>query len=444
MRIAITCVVSLNVGDTAIMYGMIRTLKETFGDHISITIFDPKAEVASKYFPDLKFKKMMYHNVTDNKNKYLKRIFRPFQLFRFRVGLYLYLRKTRFLHRIWLKKSEIEGINEYLNSDLVISSGGTYLVENYIMKPKIFEYQLITRLKKPLVFFTQSLGPFRKPSNREYFKQLFDKAALVLLRDQKSYHNLLEIGVQNDNCYVVSDAAFALAENIKEVEKRSLLPHRTPLRVAISVREWAHFKKKNSDVGMNQYLTSIRDLCLHLVETYNAQVTFVSTCQGIREYWTDDSRIAAHIMNMLPKKYHSNAVLDSSFRNPSQLTSFLKEFDFVVSTRLHMAILATGVGVPVIPIAYEFKTQELFRTFELECLVLDIEDIDSKELIEKVKYLLDHMQEVRGKINHKVQLEKEKADGVSRFIKKAYENYAANDREARLECGKTEQARIGV
>jgi colanic acid/amylovoran biosynthesis protein len=49
-----------------------------------------------------------------------------------------------------------------------------------------------------------------------------------------------------------------------------------------------------------------------------------------------------------------------------------------------MAILGICAGVPVLPIAYEFKTRELFRSLGLEEWVTDIEDADEAVFSELV------------------------------------------------------------
>jgi colanic acid/amylovoran biosynthesis protein len=59
----------------------------------------------------------------------------------------------------------------------------------------------------------------------------------------------------------------------------------------------------------------------------------------------------------------------------------LRTFDWVVATRMHFAILALGVGIPVLPIAYEFKTEELFKLLGYDSEVPQIEGLTSESLI---------------------------------------------------------------
>jgi colanic acid/amylovoran biosynthesis protein len=83
----------------------------------------------------------------------------------------------------------------------------------------------------------------------------------------------------------------------------------------------------------------------------------------------------------------------------------LKNFDFVIATRLHMAILAMCVGVPVIPIAYEFKTSELFEKLGLSKWVIDIEKIDPIDLIHLVNDFREQLQDIRNILAKEVEKE---------------------------------------
>ena len=46
--------------------------------------------------------------------------------------------------------------------------------------------------------------------------------------------------------------------------------------------------------------------------------------------------------------------------------NLLREMDLIIATRLHMSILALISGTPVYPIAYEFKTVELYHSLGYE------------------------------------------------------------------------------
>ena len=124
---------------------------------------------------------------------------------------------------------------------------------------------------------------------------------------------------------------------------------------------------------MESYCAVMAELVKDLIERRGAHLTFISTCQGAPEYWTDDSRMAEQIVSRLPERLRRDARIDHRFRRPNELIDALSSFDLTIATRLHAAILSLCAGTPVLPIAYEFKTSELFQRFGLGDAVIDIE-----------------------------------------------------------------------
>ena len=96
-----------------------------------------------------------------------------------------------------------------------------------------------------------------------------------------------------------------------------------------------------------------------LVKNLQAEVTFLSTCQGIPEY-EDDSEIARRVVERLAKSTAARVRVVREFVRFDSLLKRLSEFDLVLATRMHMAILSLMAGTPAIPFVLEFKTKELF------------------------------------------------------------------------------------
>lgn len=250
---------------------------------------------------------------------------------------------------------------------------------------------------------------------------------MILLRDRKSKENILDLGVKNANIHVAADAAFALADSSAIEAAKNIEGFPSVPNIAISVRDWQHFKTISPDLGRKKYLKSIEAGIEHLVKNHGAKITFISTCQGISEYWTDDSKVALEITKNLLPNVANYVSLDRNFHSPQELAKIVKTFDLVISTRLHMAILSLGAGIPVLPIAYEFKTQELFKNFDLENLVVDIEEIDRQLIINSIDSFITSINEIRQKLFPAVQKEYERAWTSNALIKKAWKQLQVNN-----------------
>ncbi|MBW4509589.1 MAG: polysaccharide pyruvyl transferase family protein [Scytonematopsis contorta HA4267-MV1] len=426
MKIIISNTVTLNGGDAAILLSIIDLFRNAFGDDIDFVIYDSQPEIASRYYPNLVFRELLYFQLGKApKIKFLEKFFsyvlRLINLPRIYLGAWLIQHNLGLVSKILLSQSELEDINHYKSADIVVSTGGTYLVENYALLPRIFDYKVTLLMQRPLVFYTQSMGPFSRQSNRQILSNIFDKALLVLLRDELSYKYVQDLDFNSSNVQVSSDVVFSLANelDLKQACEQSF-PKGSCLKIAISVRYWPHFKNSNTIDGMTKYKQAISAFTTYVVDKYQAEVTYISTCQGIPEYWVDDSKVAEEIFDLLPENIQKYVEVNNNFHTPKILLNFLKSHDLVVATRMHMAILALSAGTPVLPIAYEFKTQELFRRLGLGKWVQDIETTNAESITSLFDSFISALPENRQQLFAKVAQEREQALSSITFVKKAF------------------------
>ena len=337
-------------------------------------------------------------------------------LWRLRVSGWLMKHGLDWISTLLTSTEERKTLQDYLEADLVLASGGTYLVPKYNLLRPFAEYELILALGKPLGFMPQSLGPFEGLRTEDRIRQTFRSAAFISVRDNQSRKHLMALGIPRELIRVVPDSAFALAstsdadpakgsvpvqttgmaERGDTPISRSTRPTTLAFTVAVSVRDWAHFENQEPDNGMDGYLKAVAGLIQWLVEQHRARVTLISSCQGIPEYHTDDSRVAGQVAARLPTQIAEHVEVDRGFRDPTDLKQALANYRFVVATRMHVAILALCAGVPVVPIAYEFKTQELFESMGLQKLVSPIDGITAEALITSVQSLIAEETRIRA------------------------------------------------
>ncbi|HHH31663.1 MAG TPA: hypothetical protein ENK57_25400 [Polyangiaceae bacterium] len=349
MNIVITNTVTLNGGDAAILEALMVIVRRRF-PQARFTIFDSQPGIAARYHGH-DFRQLMHQGLPNKRREAHER--------RLLAAASLWRRSPA--ARLLCRGDEASSLATYAAADRVISTGGTYLVEAYDLTHRLFELEICERLGQPVTFFTQSLGPFHDPRNRQALRRAFGHSPLVLLRDERSRRHLLELGVDPTKLHVVADVVFGVAEpDVLEAARERPIPDGGPRRVAISVREWKHFESVSAEEGMARYEAAIAALATRLAAG-GTEVVFLSTCQGIAEYWTDDSALAVRIRERLSAETRRHVHVDRRFRRPQDLIAELGTFDLVVATRMHMAIMALVAGTAVLPIAYEFKTEELFE-----------------------------------------------------------------------------------
>lgn len=422
MNIIIENAVCLNTGDAAIMLAIRKVLRETFGENITLTVFDSDAETCAalypaSLYPDITFRPLL-----------APRLFRwnPHAGRRRRLADGLRNLKTKTALRLWAKgvsaakcllsAADRGDLSVYKDSALVITTGGTYLVEHYDMELRFLQFDIDRTLGKPPVFFTQSLGPFRKERNREKLRPVLASSHLILLRDQASRDNLSGMVADGEKCHVVADSVFAFADRAKLEElvgEKTDAPRKG--RVAVSVRQWNVFPEGSA--GMDGYRQAVSDLVCWLVEKAGMEVVFLSTCQGVPAYRYDDSALAQEMADALPDGIRSRVTVNRDFHRPEELLDMLAGFDFVVATRMHMMILSLCAGTPVLPVAYEFKTAELAKRLGLESVLCAIDTVQPAELIGKASAFLEDLPAMRRATMRGVLEEYRSAMGVTALLK---------------------------
>lgn len=387
MHVVVENTVCLNTGDAAILLAIKKILESVYGEGLEIYVFDSNPETSAKLYKSyrtLKFRKLLAESAFKQEYKgypfknFVKRLYNRASL----QSIDLIGRGNDILANFLVDRESRESIEIYRRADAVVTTGGTYLVENYNLTKRILQFRIDEFLRKAPIFFTQSLGPFNKPYNRQHLKRVFGKSPLILLRDDKSAGHIVDMVDDRAKCHVVADSVFALADTSRiENILASPTPPAETGRVAVSVRNWNYVK--DGQDGMRRYVDAVRRIVVSLVEQ-GKQVTFVSTCQGVPEYAHDDSKTAEIIVSELAPAIRDKVTIDASFHTPDELMDLVKGFDFVVATRMHMMIMSLCVGIPVLPIAYEFKTKELAGRIGISDVLMDIDMISGDDAAGKL------------------------------------------------------------
>jgi len=302
--------------------------------------------------------------------------------------LWALMQRCGFNLRLLIDKEKLEILKKHAEADIIIFVGGGNYNDNY--RPAIFGrlYGIFLSkiLKKPVVLYAHSIGPFNTFVYKHLAKLVFNEVDLITLRDSESKKVLDELRVHKPPVYVTADSAFNLSVIDADMAKELLLKeginvNDRPL-VSISVRKWGFYNTANVSGGHKSYIHVMAQLADYLVAKINATIVFMSTSTDLGGYRNDDRIVAREVISMM--KYAGNAKIVEGEYGPEELKGMFGQMDMHIGTRMHSNIFALSMGVPVVAIAYEFKTNGLMQSFDLEKYVCDIENINFKELCTKI------------------------------------------------------------
>lgn len=337
-KILIDNCVPLNNGDAALIMGLFKQLAKKNYD-IGFSCLD-QARV-----------KQVYPSFT----WYKSHINTLFYKLCFKNNLFVWFWKiVMFVRLIWFD-------NEYKRANIIISAPGGYIHSYYGIEARMYILYLCKmHLHKKVGIYSQSIGNLT-PHDQKVFKKYGQYLDFIFARDEVSYNRAKEYGLTN-NLTLTKDAAFLLKTDQKNLENNSK-------KIAISLRNWT---KENR--SMNSYFSQINEAVSYLLDN-NYDITFLSTCQGIENY-VDDSEVAKAFVKHFNYENNQNIHVNDSYHTLNDLQALIRQYDFIIGTRLHMCLLAWINNVPAFNISYEEKGRESYRYLGLDAYTIDFNATD--------------------------------------------------------------------
>lgn len=326
--------------------------------------------------------------------------------------LLLVTAKPLFL-RWFMTKREVEGITEFLTSDIVISKGGSYLTtqntsvrQTLSLVTMLYPFIFARRHKKKIVIFSQSLGPVEGEFNNWLFSKSLERVEQIYLRESlclKEYPAVRSLCEKVDT-KVIPDSAFYL-----EDDHRVNLPieiDKDCFNVGYTLVDHA-FKYVSSMLERQEkrenYKKSIIDSMIHLMEARTAIIhIFPQVLVGNSHYGHNDLRICREVAEHFSGgKYSGRVRFYEADYTPSELRRMYGEMDLFIGTRLHSVIFALSMCIPSLNISYHGTKSRgiLSEVADFDKYVIDIDFITSEELVNRVDDLFTYRSEVEDKLS---------------------------------------------
>jgi colanic acid/amylovoran biosynthesis protein len=411
MKYALThCYTDHNKGDAAIIISTTQLIRQqdssaeinmfsTFGPNDSQ--FKQEHEFVSQYadnmYPGMFYQPRPVIGGSDKSRAiHLVWIFIKFML--------LLVTSNRFVQKLFFTKLEREGIKEFLESDVVISKGGSYITSQNTSPRQcislftmLYPFFLAKRYNKKMFIFSQSLGPVVGSFNQWLTKNALSGIEKVFLRENVCLNSYDEIKALADHVdmEVIPDTAFFLI-NESVHSKHNVKIEEDKFNVGFTLVDHA-FKyistQKEKNEKIDNYKQSIIESIKYLIENNDAYIhIFPQVISENSHLGHSDVRISMEIEAKCKELgYGSRVKYHAGDYNPMQLREMYRLMEIFIGTRLHSVIFSLSVNVPSINIAYHgTKSQGILGAIEgFEKNVIEIDDITPAMLIGKTKLLLD-------------------------------------------------------
>lgn len=352
---------------------------------------DPNIEITLiSHFPKLDSKFCNCHDVKVVSNEVLNNVVKK---------IFFYLVST-VLMKIGLKKliSKNSLVKEYYESDVIVDLSGDTFSDVGAFSPDVISSLIFAySFKKPLIIYSQSIGPFKKhfiPIARH----VIEKADKIVVREKITEKYLRSLGVKSQ-VDLVPDCAFALEpskkERIDSILSKEKITLKKPL-VGLSV---------NGMVGDDNYIATMARVVDHITEDLKANVIFVPHVVARAEHYTDDDRsIGEKIYELAVTKKNVNIIKGDY--SPNDLKGIISLCDMFIGGRMHANIAALSTNVPTIATSWSHKYHGIMGSLGQERYVCNIKTITFDDMKTKIDELWEKREETRLELEKNVDKQK--------------------------------------
>jgi colanic acid/amylovoran biosynthesis protein len=263
-------------------------------------------------------------------------------------------------------------------------------------------------LKKPVVFFSQSIGPFNYWT-LPMARFCLNNSNLVVTREDVTKHYLEHIGVNERRLCLAADCAFLLepapfARILKILQEYGISGRELPLiGISVSVLMMEHAGAS----PVNAYLSIMSRLVDYIAESKNAYVVLIPHVIAPRE-WGPDDRYAIRRVHRLLKNKRKVTIIENDY-GPRELKGIIGQCDLFIGCRMHADIAALSQGIPTIAIGWSHKYYGIMKRLGMEEYVCYLNTMSFEELKVKVDMLFSLREETQNQLTFKIKDEKRSA-----------------------------------
>jgi polysaccharide pyruvyl transferase WcaK-like protein len=159
-------------------------------------------------------------------------------------------------------------------------------------------------------------------------------------------------------------------------------------------REYFHNKEASQLVERySQIISSLRR---------NKKICFVFISHDNR-WEINDYSLAEKIYQKLDKDIQRDCYFIPKVCNAAEIKAVCNHLDFVFTGRFHLAVACLGQGVPVAMVDYQGKVSGICEAFEIEDLIVGIEDLTSGERVFAIlNILIENRRNIADKIRKRL------------------------------------------
>ncbi|HAU31250.1 MAG: Polysaccharide pyruvyl transferase [Desulfotomaculum sp. 46_80] len=286
-------------------------------------------------------------------------------------------------------------------ADMLISGGGSLLQDVTGLKSLVYYLGVVwlaLKLKKPVGFYGQGVGPVTSGIGRRLMKSIADRVDLITVRDEQSASDLLEMGITSPPVYVTADPVFVLKKEYFRSEQESKFPEnlrqinqrgKGQPAVGISIREWPLFNEKDQLV-VAKLADKLSNSGWRVIFLPFHYPTDLAACRRVEQLMKTSAQIIDKVVTA------------------REAGSIICSLDLLIGMRLHSLILAAVTGTPFIGISYDPKIKRFLNQLGLHPAG-EVSNLEYSHCLSAVNEVINNQNDFKAKVQRAVEVLQPKA-----------------------------------
>lgn len=243
--------------------------------------------------------------------------------------------------------------------------------------------QIVINFGGRFIMGPQTIGPFNKKIIRKWAVRILSNSEHVFARDKISHEYARVLGIES---MLTTDIAFVLPS----ADADYTMDDSAKIRIGfnISALMMNNGYSNSTSFGLRLDYDSFYKSVINYLEAEEYEIHLIAHVTANNSIENDYA---------LCKKIHEefpNTILGPYFQNPMQAKAYLGKMDCVIASRMHAAIGAFSMGVPIIAVSYSRKFQGLFNSLKYD-YVIDAREEDENIALNKIDMWLRDLKHMR-------------------------------------------------
>lgn len=381
-----------NRGDESAHKGLVRALSKKFPQYKIRVLFIGANDDSVKQF-DVNIANVEYINL------------KPFKGFNkvSIAGLKYDIPFFWYLHPTIMKVRSI-----YNESDYILCAPGGICMGGFQDWMHLFMLKLAKELKKPLVYYGRSFGPFpTETRNNRIFKkisiEMLNYFSFLSIRDKKTEEIAKELNV---HYYSTVDSAFLDSPRVQiPIEIQEKIGEEKYIVFVPNLLIW-HYKYKNKIFKENMILF-YRQIISIITQKYpNLKIVFLPQTFNYGTYHGDDIYFFKDIIREIEDS--RLIIVEDKYSSDIQ-QAIVAKATLLIGARYHSIVFAINNNIPFIALSYEHKIAGLLSTLNKSNRMVDISHLNNDDNL----FVLNQIKSLIQVIDEDNEIVKEKAKRIA-------------------------------